>query len=285
LILLGAAAVWCLCAPRVRAHLPSLLRAIFAWRLTVLWGVYIAYCVAVVLVARQFGVWQLPMLWPTLVVGATAGLPLVADAISARAGSPGHHVKRRVFAASAFAGLYVNLVSFPLLVELVLQIVATLATMLLIYARSDPRYAPVARLMSWVLGMISVLLLWRTTSHLLAGMGSQEWRDLAATVALSLWFPLSLLPLLYLVGYATAVESAATRTVVLGRARRRSRCVWWLVLLFALRGRLSLARGFDGHWSQRLGNAQDRRERRLVLAEYRRNRRRKRAPDEATAAA
>lgn len=272
LILLAGGAAVVLLVPAARAEVPKLLRAMFAWRLIVLWMLYVTYCAAVLLAAHRVGVWGPAMLWPTLVVVASVGVPLLGDAILSSEGSPARHVKRRVFAAAALAGLYVNLVAFPLVVELLIQIVASVAAMLQVVAKADQKTAQVARLMGWILGLIGVLLVWRTTSHLVAGIDRDEWMQLAATVALSLWVPVALLPLLYVVGYVTAAETAASRVVVMARSRRRSKRAWWVALIVAFRGRLPLARGFTGEWARRLGHAEGRSERRLILASYRESR-------------
>jgi hypothetical protein len=270
LILLAGMAVVVLLVPAARAEVPKLLRAVFAWRLTVLWLVYSAYCCAIVLVAHRAGVWDLSLLWPTFVVATSAGLPLVADAVSDREASPARHVNRRVFAATAVAGLYVNLVSFSLPVELLIQIVVSIAVIVHAAAGQDPATTGrVVRVVDWLLGVIGVVLVWRTTSQLVAGVSGDAWMDLAATVALSVWIPVALLPLLYAVAYVTAAETAASHVAVMGRSRLRSKRAWWVVLLVAFRGRLSLARGFTGHWALRLAQAEGRRERRLVLASYR----------------
>lgn len=269
LILLGVVAIWVLVTPRARAGIPAVVRAALAPRLMALWLSYVTYSVLVFFVAWRLGAWEPAMTWATIVVVGTVGFPLLTAAVSNTSGSPGHHLKRRIFGASAIAGLYVNLASFSVPVELVIQVAAALATLLQAVASREPAHAPVAKLMRGVLLLLGILIIWRTTNHLLGGMARAEWVELGAITAIALWFPAALPPLLYPVAYLSATEVAATRTLVLSKNPRRSKIGLWFALLLALRGRLSYAQGFAGDWAWRLARASDRGERRRLLKEYR----------------
>lgn len=271
LILLLGVTVWAVTVPRVRSQVPQLVRSVFAPQLLHLWTLYVGYAAAIVLLAERLGLWEPSMLWATLVVVTTIGLPLLADAISRSRDSPAHHLKRRIFGASAIAGLYVNLATFSVPVELVLQVVGAFAGMMHAFAGKRAEYVAAARLSRGMLLVLGGLLIWKTTSHLIRGMSGDAWGQLGAMAALSLWFPVALLPLLYVLAYLSAAEVVTAKVLALSRHPRWSKAGWWFALAVAFRGRLSYVRGFGGDWAWRASRASSRRERRQIVAEYRRS--------------
>lgn len=271
-ILLAAFVVLVLVVPDARRAVPGVVRAVLAPKLLIVWVLYGAYSAAVVAAARAVGLWSSSMWWATCVVVLTVGLPLLFHAVSAAGGSPAAHTVRTVFGGAAIAGAYVNLASFSLAIELVLQLVGTVLTAVRVYAAARVEYAPVRRLCDVVLAGVGVALLWKTTAALAAGMPQAAWVELGLTVAMTLWFPLALLPFLYPLAYVTSTEAASTIVYVLQRPRRRSKAQWFLTLLLGFRFRLGDVQGFGGEWARELALTESRGERRGTLDRYRRSR-------------
>ena len=169
--------------------------------------------------------------------------------------------------AAVFIGLYANLATFPLIVEIVLQALAALAVML--QAVAGQGQAPVRRLLDVVLSAIGFAVLVQTTTVLVHGMPGSEWLGMLKQVLLSIWFPFALVPLLYLLSYFSTAEAAVVGVrVAAPRDFRR----WPIVrrFLLAFRLRLALAAAFDDTWGRRYANAPTPRERRVVLSQFRR---------------
>jgi len=167
--------------------------------------------------------------------------------------------------------LYANLVTFPLFVELVLRVLATLAAILRVVADHQDQ-KPVRRLADGVLVTIGLALLVRTTTVLTRGMPGDELDRLLKQLLLSIWFPFALVPLLYMLSYFSTVELAVVNVRVLApREIRKWPLVWRFLPAFRLR--LSLAAAFDREFGRRYAQAASGREQRRVLAQFRHVRR------------
>lgn len=271
-ILLAVFVVLVLVVPDARRAVPGVVRAALAPKLVIVWVLYGAYSAALVAAARAVGLWSSSMWWATCVVVLTVGLPLLFHAVSAARGSPAAHTVRTVFGGAAIAGGYVNLASFSLAIELVLQVLGTEVTAVRVYAATRDEYTRVRRLCDVVLAAVGIALLWKTTAALAAGMPQAAWVELGLTVAMTLWFPLALLPFLYPLAYVTSTEVAATVVGVFHRPSRRSKTRWFLTLLLGFRFRLTHAQGFRGEWARELALTDTRGERRRALDRYRRSR-------------
>ncbi|MBO3086632.1 hypothetical protein [Cellulomonas fengjieae] len=268
-ILVAAVLVVALSVRAVRQEIPSLARLArpFVW----LVGVYVAYCALLLWGASTAGIWSAALWWPTLLVVVGLGGALIVKAIQARSSL---RVWRSALAATTgaavFFALYANLVSLPLLWELVLQAIAALVAIVAVGAAHQGN-ASLGRICEAAIVVIGVTLTIWTTFSLVRGMPRDEWLALLQETALSFWFPFALLPFLYLVTYYSGVETATANVRAQDpRAYRK----WPLIarLLAAFRLRTDWAAHFDWAWGRRYGRASDRKTRNQVLANYRRTR-------------
>jgi hypothetical protein len=252
-----------------RSHIPGLLRQIFSPTLLALWLTYLAYSTALIWLAWVLGAWEWSLAWSTGLVVFFGGLPILGRTMTSRSASLlTRSLVSEVIGIAVLVSLYAGLASFSLFWELVLQVVATFVVLIQTVARGD-EYRVVRRMCTAVLVTIGLLLLWHTTTVLLAGMPGDDWKTLALGTALTIWFPLALWPYLYFVAYFAATENAVVgvRLALLGDMPPK--WPWIGRLLLAFRGRLALASGFDRKWGRRLAATSTRQERRAVLREYR----------------
>jgi hypothetical protein len=265
-ILLSAFLFLGLTVPGARKQIPNILRA--AAPLALLFAVYLASASALTWVAWSIGLWSPDLWWSTLIVVIGVGIGLMSSALKAMSvHALWEAVAGRTLGVAIFLGFYANLATFPLIVEIVIQALATVAAMLRVVADHQGE-KPVRQLADVVLGLIGLALVARTTVVLAQGMPVDEWLRWLKQVLLSIWFPFALIPLLYLVSYLSAVELAVVRVRI---APSRDMRKWPMLgrFLLAFRLRLSLAAGFDHTWARRYANAEDSRARRRVLARFR----------------
>lgn len=265
-ILLSGFLIFGLTVRKVREQIPSILRsaAPLAW----LFVVYLTSASALVWGAWSIGLWTPDLWWSTLIVVLGLGIALVSSAVSARSVQAlWRAVAGKTLGAAILLSLYTNGATFPLVVEIVLQALATLAAILRVVAHHQDQ-KPARQLADAVLWLIGLALVTRTTIVLAHGMPIGEWLSLLKQVLLSIWFPFALVPLLYLVSYMSTVEMAVVGVRIV---KPRDIHKWPTLrrFLLAFRLRLSLAAAFDRTWGRRYADAEGPRARRGVLARFR----------------
>jgi len=269
-ILLFGFLVFALSVQKARAQIPGIIRAAanVAW----LFGLYVVAAALVIWGASFAGLWTPDLWWSTSIVVMGLGVGLVASAAKCRSVRQlWDAVAGKTVGVAVLLGLYVNLATFPLIVEILLQALAALAAMVRVAAEYQGQ-APARRLADGVLALIGVGFVARTSVVLAQGMPGSEWLDLLRQVLLGVWFPVSLVPLLYAVAYFSAVEQAAIGVRVIAPRRTGK---WPLVgrLLLAFHSRLALAAAFDRAWGRRYADAKGARERHALLARFRKTQR------------
>lgn len=257
--------------PASRQAIPRLLRAVFVSRLLVLWLLYLGYSVAMIWAASRVGLWVPSLAWATALVVFTGGMPLLFRTLQQRHGRDLiRTVARDVFGVSVVVTIYVDSAPFSLPVEVLVQVLAALFGAMRVVAATEPKYRPARLICDVVLSLIAVAMVWHTSAYLASGLPPETWRALGLTAALTVWFPLALVPFLYAFAYYAAAESAASRVRAFApRDHRPAKIPTTLRLLSACRFRLGYAKAFTGEWARRLSRASTRDERRQLLREYR----------------
>lgn len=265
-ILLLAFVIFALTIPGARKQIPNILRV--AAPLAPLFAVYLAAASALIGVAWSIGLWSPDLWWSALIVVLGVGVGLMSSALKAKSvHALWEAVAARTAGVAIFLGFYTNLATFPLLVEIVIQALATFAAMVRVVADHQGEKL-VRQFADVVLAVTGLALVARTTVVLAQGMPGDEWLHWLKRALLSIWFPFALIPLLYLVSYLSAVESAVVKVRF---AQSRDPGKWPTIgrFLLALRLRLSLAAAFDHTWARRYADAEDSRARRRVLVRFR----------------
>lgn len=211
LIIFGLGFVFVVLKLGLRQTAASILDLIKAlhWKVLLTIGLYIIYAVGLVWAAAAIGLWEPVLLKDTVIWVVFSGLPVLFRA---------HHVKdgqllvkrtlAETFGVSVFIVFYVNLHSFSILWEVVLQLALTILVLLELVARHQgEKTRPVANGASFLITAIAIFLLWTTTSWFIDNWGSVDQSQLWLSLAMALWFPLVLLPFIYVVAYAMHCES------------------------------------------------------------------------------
>ncbi|NNU28453.1 hypothetical protein [Isoptericola sediminis] len=241
----------------------GVVRGTFHPRLLGLWVAYLLYAAAVMWGAYRLGVWTPDLVTSTVLVVVFTGLPLVGSSISDKGDHIVRPVLKKTFGVAAILSAYVYLESFALGWEIFWQ--AILAMLSMAAVLGDARVVKLFNRIALIYALASVV---HTTTTLVGGADQVEWLALAQAVALPFWYPVALIPLLYVVGYYSAVELAACRVQV--SRRRLTKWRWGAILAVGLRLRVSYARRFVAPWVFELADASSRHERRSVLADFRR---------------
>ena len=141
---------------RARERIPDVVRS--AAPLAGLLTLYLATASLTVWAAWSVGLWTADLWWATVIVVLGLGMGLVSKAIDARsARALWNSIGGTTIGSAVFIGLYANLVTFPLFVELVLRVLATLAAILRVVADHQDQ-KPVRRLADGVLVTIGLVL-------------------------------------------------------------------------------------------------------------------------------
>lgn len=157
----------------------------------------VVWIVAVVAVGRWLGLWNVGLLKATVLWALLSGIGLLAATTDAL---KGRRWFRRVLVstvgATAVVEFFVNLKSFPLAVEIVLQPVIFFALVLPVVAR-DPEHQPVRTVAGWTSALIGFAAVGWTALGL-----SRQWSDLdlgqlVAEAALPIWLTVGALGFLY----------------------------------------------------------------------------------------
>ena len=265
-ILLVGFVVFGLTVRSSRERIPDVIRAVapLTWLLTL----YLTAASLIIWGAWSVGLWAADLWWSTSIVVLGLGVSLLSSAIESRSvRALWESIKGKTIGAAIFIGLYANLATFPLVVELVLQALATLTVMVRVVADHQGQ-KPVRKLADAVLGGIGLAFLARTTIVLAHDMPEGDWLGWLKQTLLSIWFPFALVPLLYLVAYLSTAEIAVVGVRIIKPREIKKWPIMWRFLL-AFRLRLSLAAAFGRPWGRRYAVAEGSSARRAVVARFR----------------
>jgi hypothetical protein len=227
---------------------------------------YIAYLTGVVVIASRIGLWNQDLMKDTIVWVAIAGIALFGK--FADLGGDPHFFRRsflRIVGLGAVAEFVLNLVSFPLLVELLLAVsMAFLVMMAAVAAHSaDLRGAShvLERLVAFAGFAFAAAVLWKIYQV----RGEFDREQLLRSFGMIVWFPLAALPAVYLIALYSDYEQ------LFNRLRWRANRPHWharLALIATLHGRVRLVHVFNGRWVYELAQTSSFREARTVVRSF-----------------
>lgn len=249
-------------------------KAFGQWKVWTVILAYIGYLSGVVLLAHVLGGWSTDLLKDTLIIGVFVGLPILLNSTDFEVGQEVvRHVTREVFGVTALLVVYVNLRSFPLWGELILQVSLLLFMMLSMVGVRDPKTASIGRFFGGLAGVIVLGLLTHVSVQVVTNFHQIEWQREAATFVLSVWLPVSLIPFIYFFGLISACESALIQVKIHNHGEMLPLLVR-LGFLLGLHGSLRYASAFKGLWLPKLASQGSYGHTRRMMHEYRRSVRR-----------
>lgn len=196
----------------VKSTFPGVVRAFLAPQILWVLGLFVAWVLAWLGIASSIGVWNWSLLKDTVIIVSTVGLPLLFTTHNSPTGlALLRSIAKETVAWSALALFYVNLESFPLLGELVLQATLIFFTALLVFARHQEDSEKTVGCLTGALGVLGLFMIVWTTVQILTNYESYLTVDFARQLALSAWLPFALFPFLYLVAIFSAIEMILMR--------------------------------------------------------------------------
>lgn len=224
-----------------------------------IWGLFAAlflwagFCV---LAAWRIGLWDVSLLKETLLVVLGLGFPMLFRSVRAKSGT---NLARQVLTASAGGTalllFYLNLASFPLWAELLLQPFAAIIAMCALVASHKPETKKLVPFFNLILVLfLTGSVIW--TSITLISMGDQtDWLQTLRAFLLTLWLPALLTPFFYSVAFVAYAESHLKRVAHLSAGRKLPLRVH-LAFILGLRLSVAWASSFTGRYN---GLAQEKR--------------------------
>jgi hypothetical protein len=264
-VLIGA-----LFVPGVRKSLRDIVRLVFGKHILPMILIYLAYAAGVIALAMWAGIWGLDLLKDTAVMVLFVGLPLLFKSASVKDGVMLiRHTFTETLGVSVLVLFYVNLASLPIIAEIVVQLLAIVATLMAaLSAIQLDKYRSVARLMTGLLVVIGIGLMVYTTVSLIVTWDEQDIGLILRTLALSIWYPFALLPLIYGAGFYSRVESLMVMLPFFNDRKLLPRRVRFGILV-GLRGSVGYAANFTGQWRMEAGKLRTYGQTRTLMAKYR----------------
>ena len=247
LVWTGLVLVWMCTKTELRASLWNLIKVFTTAASLLLTALgYFVWVAGLVFLAAKAGIWKSEMLNDT-VIWAVASFAFLFRSEQVLSGD--HFLRRKAAAAlraTILVEVFVNLVVFPLPLELVLVPFVTVLTMVSAFSGLKPEFEPAAKLTNSVLGWIGFSLLAYVAISLTSDPG-QISETTGFRFLLPVWLSLGVLPYIYIVALYLGYDSAFRRIKYnsADRATRR-RARWALIRHCGLRAhRLG---DFRGGW-------------------------------------
>lgn len=228
---------------KLGASLISIVRQFLGYRILVPFLLYLAWLFAAVWLFSMTELWNSDLLKPTIMWTVLSGLGLFFSFDKALRQQT---FWREAFAASLGAGLfvefYIGLVSFPFVVELMLQPVLILMVSAAGLAVTLPGREPIQRATNWVLGIVGgAALVWVSWS-LLERWAEFEVSQLLLELFLPVWLTPIALAFVYLLALFAGYENAFNRMSRMSGPSWRAKLAY--ISLVGIR--VDKLRAFDG---------------------------------------
>ena len=207
LVLVGIA------TPFVRRAFAPVLRTLFgSWKLLATFAAFLGWVIVVCYVGHLVGAWHEGLMPDTVAWVLASGFVLVMSAH--RAAKEEHFFRRAALAAlgvSAFMQFVLNLHTFHFAVELFLLPAVTFLFMLEAVAGTDARTRPAQKLINWLLAIVGLWVVIATVRGLVDSWRGLDPEQTGIEFAFSIWFPLTVLPFVYLLSLGMEYESVLGR--------------------------------------------------------------------------
>jgi hypothetical protein len=200
--------------PARRTFAPAARTLLGFWQLHVTLLLFFVWVVVVCYVARLVGAWNAGLVKDTVAWVVVYGFASVIAAF--RAGKEERFFRRAALAAlsvSALMQFVLNLHTFHLVVELFLLPIVTFLLMLEAVAGMHKKTRPVQTLVNGLLLLIGLWVVIATAGGLLDSWRGLDPEETGLAFAFSLWFPLTMLPFVYV------FSLVLTYGAILSRAR------------------------------------------------------------------
>lgn len=272
-ILAAAFVVLCLVVPSIRRAIASsvvgVLRAFFVWKIQLPLIFFYVYLAGIVLLAHHLGLWQAAELKDTVILAVFTGMPLFFSANTMKDEVRfARKIVRDTVGVSAIVLFYINLATLPLLGEIFLQLVATCLVLIPAVAGQKAERQSAATAANLILALIGVGLLIYTTVRVVDTWTTDTALDDLASLLLSIWIPLAVLPFIYVLAFFSWCESVLPTAASSGK--QRSSLAIQLATIRGLHLRTYLASELNGGWRAKLGTCRSASDATRLMSSFRR---------------
>jgi len=153
------AIIWVLSHSKIRKSFYQVLKAFFAWKLSISYTIMFAYITVIVMALNAFGIWKIAHLPITILWGMCVAIIMLFD--FSKANDPN-------FFKNAFKGnlkglivleFLINFYVFDLWIELILVPVFGVFGGMIAIAETDEKYETVNKLLNFVMGLIGLVFI------------------------------------------------------------------------------------------------------------------------------
>jgi hypothetical protein len=251
LIWLSVLLAFALSKPDVRQSFRDTIKAFLHPKILIPTLIYLIYLSALIWFAWRLGLWSTKVLGPTILWFFLSGFVLFMQAN--RAGAEEHFFRRvalKTVGVAAFLEFFLNIKTFSLPVELLLQPIIGVLVVTQIVAR-DTKYVAARWLIDGLLGVIGLWLLIATVVGLIDEWQTLDYELLWQSLVLPIWLTIGSLPGIYLFSLIMEYESAFMRMKLMNERNKPSLAAR-LSVVVGFHGRIRRVHDFGGTWTGRV---------------------------------
>lgn len=205
----------------------------------------IAYSIPIFFLASHFGLWTTEILLDTILEVLFIGIPSMAIAVKA-------HTITSIFRQfvlpeigfGALAAFYINIESFPLVAEVVLQFFIFFLTCTKAFGANRDDGKDVSKFSGCLLELVGVFVLVVATYQLIVAWSTVDWGTELRSLLMTFYYPALLLPYVIALGYYSAYEALGAQIKICPKCIRPCNRLY---LYFALFPRLTDIAHFRYH--------------------------------------
>lgn len=193
----------------------------------------IAYSILIISLTSYFGLWTTEILLDTILEVLFIGIPSMAIAVRA-------HTIISIFRQfvlpeigfGALAAFYINIESFPLVVEILLQFSILFLTCIKVFSANRGDEKDVSKFSSCLLGLIGTLVLIAATYQLIVTWSAVDWGTELKSLLMTFYYPALLLPYVIALGYYSAYEALGAQIKICSKSIRPCNRFYLYLALF-----------------------------------------------------
>jgi len=278
-IWLSVLLLFSLTKPDVRSALSSLSHAFFTIKIILPLVIFAAWLGVAVWLAHEVGLWKAYLVKDTVFWFGFTGLALFVNV--GHAVQDEQFVRRKIrstVGVSVVLEFFVNIISFGLIAELVLQLVIALLVALAVFTGMNKQYVAVKRLTETSLSGILLALSFLTATDIYRHRRDLDLGELWRSFALGVWLPIAAVPFIYVFALVARHELAFVRMRFANQGQTPGSKARLAVVL-GLNGQLRELHAFAGGWAGRVASAPSFRASLQRVREFRRHRAEQRAEE------
>jgi len=185
--------------PGVRSTFVShLCRFLRLWEIHLALLAFLVWEVLVLYTGRLVGAWNSGLLKDTIFWLLIYSLPTLFSA--SKSIKENRFFRRAMVSTLSFTALMqfiLNLHTFPVWVEVILQPTVTFVLLIGMFAAVERETAPVSKFMNGLLGVIGIWVIIGTAQGLWESWGELDAKQVGLSLAFSIWFPMASIPFVY----------------------------------------------------------------------------------------